>query len=316
MPSYKEALDKANKLTRRKNKETSATKLLMLHFSGLEPTELYTKYEEEMPEDKYNEYFEALDKYLIENVPVQQVIGYVYFYGHKFIVDDNVLIPRFETEELVANILMLYDEYFEGKQIDLVDIGTGSGCLAVTLKKEESVNFNVTATDISEEALKVAMKNASLNGVQLNFISGDMLEPVKTKKFDILVSNPPYIPETEKVEDIIYDNEPHVALFGGTDGLIFYRQILNGKEPKISTAKAAKSLIESFFFSDRTSYVGLNSSSISTPNPPGPTTAKSLMCPTEDSTIKFSPKYWPIVFDLAGDSTITNFFDMLYLISQ
>lgn len=226
MPSYKDALNKANKLTRRKNKETSATKLLMLHFSGLEPTELYTKYEDEMPKTKYNEYFEALDKYLEDNIPVQQIIGYVYFYGHKFIVDDKVLIPRFETEELVANILMLYDEYFEGKKIDLVDIGTGSGCLAVTLKKEESINFSVTATDISEDALEVAKRNALLNEVQLNFIAGDMLEPVKAKKFDILVSNPPYIPETEKVEDIIYDNEPHVALFGGSDGLKFYRQIL------------------------------------------------------------------------------------------
>jgi len=227
MPSYKEALDKANKLARRKNKETSATKLLMLHFSGLEPTELYTQYEEEMPETKYKEYFDALDNYLEDNIPVQQIIGYVYFYGHKFIVDDKVLIPRFETEELVANILMFYDEYFDTKKIDLVDIGTGSGCLAVTLKKEESINFNVTATDISEEALEVAKKNALLNEVQLNFIPGDMLEPVKTKKFDILVSNPPYIPETEKVEDIIYDNEPHVALFGGSDGLKFYRQILS-----------------------------------------------------------------------------------------
>jgi len=226
MSSYKQALEKANRLTRKTNKETSATKLLMLHFSGLEPTELYKNYEEEMPKDKYISYFEALDKYLVDNIPVQQIIGFVYFYGHKFIVDDKVLIPRFETEELVANVLMLYDEYFEGKEIDLVDIGTGSGCLAVTLKKEEPLNFTVMATDISFEAIDVAKNNALNNEVEVKFLVGDMLKPVLDKKFDILVSNPPYIPQNEKVEDIIYDNEPHVALFGGEDGLKFYREIL------------------------------------------------------------------------------------------
>jgi release factor glutamine methyltransferase len=226
MSTYKQALEKANRLTRRSNKETSATKLLMLHFCGLEPTELYLRYEEEMPKDKYITYFEALDKYLIDNIPVQQIIGYVYFYGHKFIVDDKVLIPRFETEELVANVLMLYDEYFDGKKIDLVDIGTGSGCLAVTLKKEEPNNFTVTATDISSEAIDVAKQNASNNEVKVDFIVGDMLKPVMDRKFDILVSNPPYIPQDEVVDDIIFDNEPHVALFGGEDGLKFYREIL------------------------------------------------------------------------------------------
>lgn len=227
MPSYKQAIELANKRTRRKNKETSATKLLMLHFSGLEPTELYIRYNEEMPKEKYEAYFIALDKYLEDNIPVQQIIGYVYFYGYKFIVDDQVLIPRFETEELVANILIFYDEYFGENPVDVVDIGTGSGCLAVSLKKEEPKNFHVTATDISEEALNVAKKNALLNKVEICFLSGDMLEPVKSKKFDILVSNPPYIPESEVVEDIILENEPHVALFGGSDGLKFYRKILS-----------------------------------------------------------------------------------------
>ncbi|XMB71812.1 peptide chain release factor N(5)-glutamine methyltransferase [Mycoplasmatota bacterium WC30] len=227
MASYKDALEKANKLTRKKAKETSATRMLMLHFSELNPSDLYLKYEEEMPEEIYTKYFEALNQYLEENIPVQQIIGYVYFYGHKFIVNDQVLIPRFETEELVVNVLMLYDEYFASKKVNVVDIGTGSGCLAVTLKKEEEKNFNVTATDISVEALAVAKKNAENLDVEVEFIAGDMLEPVINRKFDILVSNPPYIPSAEKVDDIIYDNEPHVALFGGDDGLKFYREILS-----------------------------------------------------------------------------------------
>lgn len=226
MPSYKEALELANKLTRKKGKETSATKLLLLHFSQLEPTELYLQYENEMPEEVYNNFFKGLDRYLIDNVPTQQIIGYVYFYGHKFDVNNQVLIPRFETEELVVNVLMLYDEYFPNQKINLVDVGTGSGCLAVTLKKEEPDRMNVTATDISFEALEVAKKNAMNLDVDVEFIQGDMLKPLFGRKFDILVSNPPYIPEDEVVDDIIYDNEPHVALYGGNDGLKFYREIL------------------------------------------------------------------------------------------
>ncbi len=226
MPSYKEALEKANKLTRKKGKETSATKLLLLHFSDIEPTELYLKYESEMPSESYDNFFAGLHKYLEDNIPAQQIIGYVYFYGYKFIVNDQVLIPRFETEELVVNVLMLYDEYFANQQIDLVDIGTGSGCLAVALKKEEENNFTVTATDISFEALEVARKNAKNNKVVIEFLQGDMLQPLINRKFDIIVSNPPYIPSEEKVDDIIYDNEPHVALFGGVDGLKFYKEIL------------------------------------------------------------------------------------------
>ncbi len=226
MSSYKEALELANKLTRRKHKETSATKLLMLHFSGLEPTDLYIKYETEMPQDHYHKFFEALNLYLEENKPVQQIIGFVYFYGYKFLVDDRVLIPRFETEELVANVLMLYDEHFQGKKVNLVDIGTGSGCLAISLKKEEESNFTVLATDISNDAIDVAKENAKLNHADVEFLIGDMLDPVKHMTFDILVSNPPYIPTDEEVDKLIYDNEPHVALFGGNDGLKFYRQIL------------------------------------------------------------------------------------------
>ncbi len=226
MTTYRKALDEANRLVRIARKEITATKLLMLHFSGLEANELYLKFDEEMPEKRYKDFMEGLSKYIDQNIPVQQIIGYVYFYGYKFIVKNTVLIPRFETEELVANVLMLYDEYFAGKEVDLVDIGTGSGCLAIALKKEEGI-FNVVATDISEEALEVAKENAENLEAEIEFLHGDMLGPVRNRKFDILVSNPPYIPEDEKVDEIIYDNEPHVALFGGEDGLKFYRVILS-----------------------------------------------------------------------------------------
>lgn len=227
MISYKKALEEANRMIRKSGKEPSAAKLLLLHFSQLEPTELYLRYEQEMPKDNYDEFIAAVHKHVDLNLPVQHIIGYVYFYGYKFIVNEDVLIPRFETEELVANVLMLYDEHFPGKNIDLVDIGTGSGCLAITLKKEEPERITVVATDISKDAISTAKMNAEALKADIEFLVGDMLEPLAGRRFDIIVSNPPYIPNDESVDPIIFDNEPHVALFGGHDGLYFYREILS-----------------------------------------------------------------------------------------
>ncbi|MFP4478540.1 MAG: peptide chain release factor N(5)-glutamine methyltransferase [Candidatus Izemoplasmatales bacterium] len=225
MATYKQILEKGKKLTRKAHKETSATELLLLHFSKLEPTDLYLQFDDEMPEQEANAFFQGLSLYLDKNLPVQQIIGYVYFYGHKFKVSNQALIPRFETEELVANVLLLYDEYFGNQKVSLVDVGTGSGCLAIALAKEES-NFNVSATDISNEALALAKENAKLLDVDIDFYQGDMIQPILNQKFDILVSNPPYIPMNEQVDALILDNEPHIALFGGEDGLFFYRQII------------------------------------------------------------------------------------------
>lgn len=229
MASYKQILQKGKKLTRQNAKEASATELLMLHFSKLEPTELYLNYETEMPETEEIAFFEALSLYLDKNIPVQQIIGYVYFYGYKLKVSNQALIPRFETEELVANVLMLYDEYFADRKVKLLDIGTGSGCLAVSLAKEEK-NLIVSATDISETAIKLAKENADSLGVKIDFYQGDMVKPVIGQRFDILVSNPPYIPSDENVDTLILDNEPHIALFGGVNGLKYIEEIIKDSD--------------------------------------------------------------------------------------
>jgi len=225
MSSYQDVLKTHEKLARTHHLEASAIKLLMLHFAGLEPTELYLSMDKTMPDEKRLAFEKAVNAYVFEQIPVQYLIGYVYFYGYKFIVDDRVLIPRFETEELVANVLVYYDEVFDSKPIKLVDVGTGSGCLAIALKMEEPA-FDTYATDISEDALAVAKTNALNIGASVQLLRGDMLEPLKGMKFDILVSNPPYIPSGEIVEQIIIKNEPKVALFGGEDGLKFYQIIL------------------------------------------------------------------------------------------
>ena len=163
---------------------------------------------------------------LLEGEPLNYVLGYSYFYGYKFIVNPDVLIPRPETEELVGVILSQYDEYFSRKKIRVCDVGTGSGAIAIALKKEED-NLDVYASDISEKALAVAEKNALNNDCRITFFQGSMLEPYIENgiKVSILVSNPPYIKTTETIESSVYDYEPHVALFGGDDGLKFYREI-------------------------------------------------------------------------------------------
>ncbi len=209
-------------------KETSAIKLLLMHFLEKESYELIMNMDALVDEELEKKYLEGVSLYIDQNIPVQHIIGYEYFYGYKFIVGKDVLIPRFETEELVAYILRSYDEYFQGETVDVVDIGTGSGAIAITLSLEEE-NMHVDATDISEEALQVAKQNAKNLEANVQFMSGDMLAPLikSGKKYDLLVSNPPYIPQEEYVESLVKDNEPHVALFGGNDGMFFYEKILS-----------------------------------------------------------------------------------------
>ncbi|MDX9692057.1 MAG: peptide chain release factor N(5)-glutamine methyltransferase, partial [Acholeplasmataceae bacterium] len=168
-------------------------------------------------------YLTLLDQYLINHIPVQHLIGHSYFFGYPFMVNQDVLIPRSETEQLVENILMYYDQYFLGQSIDLLDLGTGSGCIGLTLALEEK-KMNVTISDISDKALEVARQNKEKLGAKAKLILSDLFDDIKPK-FDIIVSNPPYIPDEEIVEDIV-TKEPTIALYGGKLGTDFYEKIL------------------------------------------------------------------------------------------
>ena len=158
--------------------------------------------------------------------PIQYILGETDFFGLAFYVNGSVLIPRPETEELVQWVL----ESAENKPIKILDIGTGSGCIAVTLAKKMP-SAEVHAWDISEDALEVARKNAERNGVKVIFSKRDMLrEPVSDEKFDIIVSNPPYVTEVEKTEmqENVLNFEPHLALFVPDDNaLVLYEKIAN-----------------------------------------------------------------------------------------
>ena len=186
---------------------------------------LYLDLDKEADDRVVDKFSKGIER-LLNNEPLNYVLGYSYFYGYKFAVNKDVLIPRYETEELVGLILSKYDEFYRGKSINICDVGTGSGAIAIALKKEED-NLNVYASDISKEALEVAELNARNNDARICFMCGSMLEPYIEKgiKTDILVSNPPYIKTIENIESAVYDFEPHVALFGGDDGLKFYKEI-------------------------------------------------------------------------------------------
>ena len=228
--NYQKLLQEASAKAVELDKEEGAVVLLLQYAAKISPNDLYKKMFEEVNKEIVEEFNRLLDLYFYENKPVQYLVGSSCFYGYDFLVDENVLIPRFETEELVENILYRYDKYFKNQKVKVCDLATGSGCIGITLAKEEP-NMQVVATDISREALEVASKNNQKLGTNVVFLQGDMLEPVKDYRFDIFVSNPPYIPATEEVMSLVKDNEPNIALFGGEDGLKFYRIILSGVKP-------------------------------------------------------------------------------------
>ena len=160
-------------------------------------------------------------KQLNQGIPVQYIVGNVNFYGYEFKINKNVLIPRFETEELVNRTINYIKKYINNPKI--VDLGTGSGCIAITLSKE--LNMSVDAVDISQSALEVAEYNNKLNNSKVTFYKGNMLEPLN-KKYNVIISNPPYISRNEIIEDIVKNNEPELALYADNDGLYYYEEIL------------------------------------------------------------------------------------------
>ena len=169
----------------------------------------------------YQDNFNEAEKKLQEHYPIQYLIGYVDFYNTKLNVNENVLIPRFETELLVENTL----KFLENKNYQtLLDIGTGSGAIAIALKRNS--NLSIDACDISKDALNIAKTNARNNNASINFFQLDILTAIPTKKYDVIISNPPYVSENELVsEETKY--EPQIALYANHNGLEFYERILN-----------------------------------------------------------------------------------------
>jgi release factor glutamine methyltransferase len=195
------------------------------HFIDISPAQLLIKKNERVSESELLKLNFAV-KDLKKHRPIQYIIGETEFYGLKFKVTPAVLIPRPETEELVDWIIK---EYKTQGDLKVIDVCTGSGCIAVSLKKELS-KAEVTAVDISKEAIAVAKENAALNATNIDFIEADVLKafPAFNNKFDIIVSNPPYVTQEDKklMQKNVLDYEPHLALFVEEDNeLIFYKSI-------------------------------------------------------------------------------------------
>ena len=202
----------------------SFTKLLISKLTGFSNTEIILNKNTIFSAEQRKILDSFIEKLKI-HMPIQYILGKTEFYGLEFIVNQSVLIPRPETEELVEWIL---NSVHDNSNLKLLDIGTGSGCIAIGLKNNLTQSL-VTAFDISEEALLIAQKNAELNNLKINFEQVDILKNLNlNEKWDVIVSNPPYIPENEKIEisQNVLDFEPHLALFvPEIDPLVFYKKI-------------------------------------------------------------------------------------------
>lgn len=196
-------------------------KMLLSMVTGYDTLELINYLHKELSSNEEDEY-----KKLIEarknNKPIQYITHSVNFYGIELYVDENVLIPRFETEELVENSIKIINEKFSNPKI--LDLCCGSGAIGIAIKTKIP-NSIVTISDISKEALNVANINRNKYNLDIKVINSDLFQNID-EKYDCIISNPPYIRNNEEIEEIVKNNEPSIALYGGEDGLLYYERIL------------------------------------------------------------------------------------------
>ncbi|MGK9431158.1 peptide chain release factor N(5)-glutamine methyltransferase [Bacillus atrophaeus] len=235
-----EALNWASSYLTEAGRDRNAAELLLMNDIGMDRSKLFASLQDPLSEDELYRFKRHVEMHK-EGVPVQYIIGKEVFYGRVFIVNDDVLIPRPETEEVVLHLLEKQKRVFpEGEPLRVIDVGTGSGAIAVTLALENK-HFSVSAIDISKEALQIAAENAERLGAKVDFFEGDLLEPFikEGKKADIIVSNPPYISEEEMADlsNVVRFHEPLHALTDGGDGLRFYKRFMEDI-PRVMNDKA------------------------------------------------------------------------------
>ena len=228
MLSYKQAIRNAEIELEKAEKSMQLAKIFMVELTNAKDINLYLVYEDEIDASILEVYTNGIQR-MLQDEPMQYILGYETFYGRNFDVNKDVLIPRPETEELVANALSLIDDIRESKEHPVIlDVGCGSGAIGISLKLEEP-SIQMYASDISEEALVVAKSNAKKLEADIEFLQGSMLEPFLEKgiKADGIVCNPPYIRQDANLEATVVDYEPNIALFGGEDGLYFYKLVFD-----------------------------------------------------------------------------------------
>lgn len=225
-----EALRWASSFLNEHGLEQPIAEILLKHYLNVERSKLYSMLQDELPKEVEESFRSAMQE-IVKGKPVQHITGYEFFWGRKFTVNEHVLIPRPETEELVDGLLKRIDLFFSKSEhkISVVDVGTGSGAIAISLALENQ-QLDVTTIEISPEALQVAKKNASNLQANIRFLEGDLLNPLIEEglKVDVVISNPPYISEAdfELLETNVKVHEPTLALVGGKTGLELYERLL------------------------------------------------------------------------------------------
>ena len=223
----RQAITKACLLLRRQGKEESLARFLLMYILDESPHLFSNNLSEQMSKEIEDKYFSLIEKHIKEDVPLSHLVGFEYFYDRKYKVTKDVLSPRMETEELIYKVIE-YVKASNKNKFKILDLCTGSGIIAITLKKElEQVSVDVIASDISEEAIEVAKENAQSHDATIKFIKSDIFNNIDNK-FDIIVSNPPYIDRKDEVtmQDNVLKYDPHLALFAEEEGMYFYRKII------------------------------------------------------------------------------------------
>ena len=223
----RQAITKACLLLRRQGKEESLARFLLMYMLDESPQLFSNNLSEQLSRENEEKYFSLIEKHIEEDVPLSHLVGFEYFYDRKYKVTKDVLSPRMETEELVYKVIE-YVKATNRNNLKILDLCTGSGIIAITLKKElEQVSVYIIASDISEKAIEVAKENAQNHNADIRFIQSDIFNDIDDK-FDIIVSNPPYIDRKDEVtmQDNVLKYDPHLALFAEEEGMYFYRKII------------------------------------------------------------------------------------------
>lgn len=233
-PKQYEVLKWASLFLEKHNREPNVAEILLMHYLNVSRSRFYMMMRDPIPANTLASFEAAILEHVEAGIPVQHLTGYEMFYGRKFQVNKNVLIPRPETEELVQHVI----ETVGQQPVNIVDVGTGSGIIAITLALELP-QVTVYATDISKTALLIAKKNAEQLQANITFLEGDFLQPVIDADIhaDVIVSNPPYIARSEEVllSDTVKNFDPALALFADDNGLAAYRRIIEQSKQVIRT---------------------------------------------------------------------------------
>lgn len=228
--TYFQVQQQYQKLVINQGAEVPAVTELLLGITGWTPIELLRQQRNIMPTSQQEKLKKAIQKYLA-GWPVQYLLGKAAFFGHEFSVDPAVLIPRPETEELVEWILA---DFPQNEPLKAVDVGTGSGAIGISLKLARP-SWQLTLTDLSGAALQIAQKNAQQLLAEVVTIEGDLLQPL-LGKYDLIISNPPYIAENERplMDRSVLEHEPAMALFAAENGLKIYRRLAKQLAAKLT----------------------------------------------------------------------------------